>query len=211
MGLMIISKMEKKRGLMHISFEGGESLNLPHAVVRVHPLREGEAFDLDSYLHISEKAMYQKALERAVWWLSKSDCSEQSIMKKLKDAAFPQDVAERVCVFLKEGNYINDARLSENLVRQKKRGSGPRKIAMTLRTKGVDEQTAKEALASISDEEELEAATKLARKYLGSKRLEPQEARRKCGAYLARRGFGWDMIKAAYQRASGDELSDEDS
>ena len=72
----------------------------------------------------------------------------------------------------------------------------------------MGEETAKAALEAISQDDELETAVKLARKYLSGKLLEPREARQKCGAYLARRGFGWDVIKAACQRAGADEDDD---
>lgn len=206
---MIIEKIERKGSLMVITCENGEMIRLPRAVMREHPLREGQTLDIDSYHQSAERTMYQKALERAVWWLSKKDHSEKQLMMKLTDSAFTGESAARACEFLKAGNYLNDARLSENLVRQKQRSSGPRKIAFTLRQKGVGEETAKAALEAISQDDEMETAVKLARKYLSGKRLEPREARQKCGAYLARRGFGWDIIKAACQKAGGDEDADD--
>ena len=206
---MIIEKIERKGSLMVITCDNGEMIRLPRAVMREHPLREGQLLDIDGYYQLSERTMYQKALERAVWWLSKKDHSEKQLMMKLTDSAFTEESAERACDFLKAGNYLNDARLSENLVRQKQRSSGPRKIAYTLRQKGVGEETAKAALEAISQDDELETAVKLARKYLSGKLLEPREARQKCGAYLARRGFGWDVIKAACQRAGADEDDDD--
>ena len=206
---MIIEKIERKGSLMVITCDNGEMIRLPRAVMREHPLREGQPLDIDGYYQLSERTMYQKALERAVWWLSKKDHSEKQLMMKLTDSAFTEESASRACDFLKAGNYLNDARLSENLVRQKQRSSGPRKIAYTLRQKGVGEETAKAALEAISQDDEMETAVKLARKYLSGKRLEPREARQKCGAYLARRGFGWDVIKAACQRAGADEDDDD--
>ena len=205
---MIIEKIERKGRLMVITCDNGEMIRLPRAVMREHPLREGQLLDIDSYYQLSERIMYQKALERAVWWLSKKDHSEKQLKMKLTDSAFTEESASRACDFLKAGNYLNDARLSENLVRQKQRSSGPRKIAYTLRQKGVGEETAKAALEAISQDDEMETAVKLARKYLSGKLLEPREARQKCGAYLARRGFGWDVIKAACQRAGADEDDD---
>ena len=205
---MIIEKIERKGSLMVITCDNGEMIRLPRAVLREHPLREGQLLDIDGYYQLSERTMYQKALERAVWWLSKKDHSEKQLKMKLADSAFTEESAERACDFLKAGNYLNDARLSENLVRQKQRSSGPRKIAYTLRQKGVGEETAKAALEAISQDDEMETAVKLARKYLSGKLLEPREARQKCGAYLARRGFGWDVIKAACQRAGADEDDD---
>ena len=206
---MIIEKIERKGSLMVITCDNGEMIRLPRAVLREHPLREGQLLDIDGYYQLSERTMYQKALERSVWWLSKKDHSEKQLMKKLTDSAFTEDSASRACDFLKAGNYLNDARLSENLVRQKQRSSGPRKIAYTLRQKGVGEETALAALEAISQDDEMETAVKLARKYLSGKLLEPREARQKCGAYLARRGFGWDVIKAACQRAGADEDDDD--
>ena len=205
---MIIEKIERKGSLMVITCDNGEIIRLPRAVMREHPLREGQLLDIDGYYQLSERTMYQKALERAVWWLSKKDHSEKQLKMKLTDSAFTEESAARACDFLKAGNYLNDARLSENLVRQKQRSSGPRKIAYTLRQKGVGEETAKAALEAISQDDEMETAVKLARKYLSGKRFEPREARQKCGAYLARRGFGWDVIKAACQRAGADEDDD---
>ena len=202
---MIIEKIERKGSLMVITCDNGEMIRLPRAVMREHPLREGQRLDIDSYYQSAERSMYQKALERAVWWLSKKDHSEKQLMMKLTDSAFTEESAARACEFLKAGNYLNDARLSENLVRQKQRSSGPRKIAYTLRQKGVGEEAAKAALEAISRDDEMETAVILARKYLSGKRLEPREARQKCGAYLARRGFGWDVIKAACQRAGAEE------
>ena len=206
---MIIEKIERKGSLMVITCDTGEMIRLPRAVMREHPLREGQLLDIDRYVQLSEQTMYQKALERAVWWLSKKDHSEKQLMMKLTDSAFTEESAERACDFLKAGNYLNDASLSENLVRQKQRSSGPRKIAYTLRQKGVGEETTKAALEAISQDDEMETAVKLARKYLSGKLLEPREARQKCGAYLARRGFGWDVIKAACQRAGADEDDDD--
>ena len=206
---MIIEKIERKGSLMVITCDNGEMIRLPRAVMREHPLREGQLLDIDGYYQLSERTMYQKALERAVWWLSKKDHSERQLMMKLTDSAFTEESAVRACEFLKAGNYLNDARLSENLVRQKQRSSGPRKIAYTLRQKGVGEETAKAALEAISQDDEMETAVKLARKYLSGKLLEPREARQKCGAYLARRGFGWDVIKSACQRAGAEEEDDD--
>ncbi len=206
---MTISGIERRGSLMIVTFENGETFSLPRSVMREHPLREGQAFDADSYLQKADKTMYQKALERAVWWLSRKDYSEKQLMSKLKSAAFSEDSALRACAFLKAGNYLSDARLSENLVRQKMKSSGSRRIAMTLRQKGIAEETARQALEALEPDEEMETALRLARKYLRGKQLSPQDARRRCGAYLARRGFDWDTIKTAYQRASGDDEEDD--
>lgn len=202
---MMIESIERRGGVMQLVMEDGSRILLPRAVLREHPLKEGQLFDAESYFRLSEKTMNQKALERAVWWLSKKDISEKQLKRKLAESAFTVESAEKACAFLKEGHYLDDARLSENLVRQKMKTGGPRKIAQLLRQKGVGEETAREALSLISEEETLSSAVTLAAKYLRGKSGEPGELGRKCAAYLARRGFDWDIIKAAVRKANGEE------
>lgn len=202
---MKIERVERKGSTVRLCLQDGSTLSLPRAVLREHPLREGQSFDPESYLQAAEPAMNKAALERAVWWLSKKDMSERQLREKLKGSGFTPESAQRACDRLKEGRYLDDARLSENIVRQKMKAGGPRKIAALLRQKGIEEETAREALVAMDDGAQLQSALGLARRYLRGKSLEPREAARRCGAYLARRGFGWDVIRAALSQAGGDE------
>ena len=81
-------------------------------------------------------------------------------------------------------------------------------LSIDLLYKGIENETAQTALESFSQEEEIEAACKLAKKYLSTKALEPEEAFRKCAAYLARRGYSWDTVKAAYRMVSDSQEDD---
>ena len=204
-----ITEIKKQRGVYILSFESGQDIRLSPAVLREHPLKIGQCFDEEEYMQLTEQTAYQKAKERAVWLLSRQDYSEQGLMRKLMDAAFCQPTSQKVCDFLKAGHYLDDARFAENFIRRKKNRSGSRKISMDLRYKGIERETADTALENLSPEEEVEAACKLAKKYLSSKSLEPQDAFRKCAAYLSRRGYSWDTVKAAYRMAGQAEEEDE--
>ncbi|NLC33512.1 MAG: regulatory protein RecX [Clostridiales bacterium] len=204
----LIVEIKKQRGYYVITLESGEDVRLPAAVLREYPLKIGREFDENEYLEKSSKAAYQKAMQRAVWLLSRRDYSEQQIRQKLYDAAYREDTCQKVCDFLKEGHYLDDARYAENFIRRKKGKSGSRKLAMDLRYIGIEKETALTALEDFTQEEEIEAASKLAQKYLSGKSLEPQEAFRKCAAYLARRGYSWDTVKAAYHLANNSGQED---
>ena len=54
---MIIEKIERKGSLMVITCDNGEMIRLPRAVMREHPLREGQLLDIDSYYQLSERIM----------------------------------------------------------------------------------------------------------------------------------------------------------
>ena len=203
-----IVEIKKQRGCYVISLEFGEDIRIPIPVLREHRLKIGQVFDEDEYIEETAKTAYQKALQRAVWLLSRRDYTEQQIRKKLDDAAFRPEIYQRVCDYLKAKHYLDDARYAENFIMRRKSKSGSRKLSMDLRYKGIERETAQTALEGLSQEEEIEAACKLAAKYLSTKTLEPQEAFRKCAAYLARRGYSWDTVKAAYRMASDSQEDD---
>lgn len=196
-----ITEIKKQGGIYILSLESGQDIRLPVAVLREHPLKIGQRFDEEEYHEKTVQTAYQMAMERAVWLLSRQDYSEQGLMRKLMDAAFRQPTCQKVCDFLKSGHYLDDARFAENFIRRKKNKSGSRKISMDLRYKGIERETADLALENLSFEDEVEAACKLAKKYLSAKSLEPQDAFRKCAAYLSRRGYSWETVKAAYRMA----------
>ena len=203
-----IIEIKKQWGYYLVSLESGHGIRVPIAVLREHPLKAGKGFDENDYTEKTAKTAYEQALKRAVWLLSRRDYSEQQLMKKLADAAYREQTCQKVCHYLKAGHYIDDARFAENFIRRKKSKSGSYKLAMDLRFKGIERETAETALESFSEEEEIQAASKLAKKYLSGKSLEAQEAWRKCTAYLTRRGYSWETVKAAYLNASENEPED---
>jgi len=81
-------------------------------------------------------------------------------------------------------------------------------LQQELRHKGIDVEIAREAIDD-ADLDETGAAEALARRrlpaYAGD---EPAAIRRRLGAYLARRGYGYDVIRVALDRALG-EAEDE--
>ena len=73
-----------------------------------------------------------------------------------------------------------------------------RLIARELRANGVEAAIADEAAAAVSDED---AAYRLAARRLRSLAgLEYDAFRNRLGAYLQRRGFGWDVCRATVDR-----------
>ena len=73
-----------------------------------------------------------------------------------------------------------------------------------LRQKGIATEIARDVLDE-ADLDEAAAAEELARKRLATYAGEdPAVVRRRLGAYLARRGYGFDIVRAALDRAMGE-------
>ena len=122
-------------------------------------------------------------------------------------AATSRTPIEHAIARLHEWRYLDDADFARRWVenRTAHRPRGKRLLQQELRHKGIDSETARDVI----DEAELDetgAAEALARRRLPSYAGDdPAAIRRRLGAYLARRGYGYDVIRVALDRALGEE------
>jgi len=103
-----------------------------------------------------------------------------------------EEVADQVLGRLDEVGLIDDAAFAEVWVRSRHtyQGLGRRALAMELRRKGVDDETAAEAVATVDSEAEEERARQLVRKRIRSLPTGDETSRiRKLVGMLARRGY----------------------
>jgi regulatory protein len=113
---------------------------------------------------------------------------EQAMAKK----DVPQDVARRVLDRFTEVGLIDDAAYAGMLVRTRhsERGLARRALAMELRKRGIDGETAETALEEVDSESEEEAARHLVSKRLRSMSgLDRQVKRRRLAGMLGRKGY----------------------
>ena len=105
----------------------------------------------------------------------------------------PDEAAEAVLSRFAEVGLIDDALFSEMWVTSRHRGRGlaGRALAQELRRKGVDDETARDAVATLDPDQEAETARSLVRRKLASTRGLTTEARvRRLAGMLARKGYG---------------------
>lgn len=197
----IVKGVRKLRGCCVVALSSGESLRVPTALFRLHPLREGDAVDREQYEARLEADAYPLARDRAVRLLSQRDYTEQMLCRKLVEPGYPPAAARRVIAFLRQHRFLDDQRYAENLLRRKQRSQGSRGIRQALREKGVDGELAERTLSQFSEEEELSAASLLAKKYLARSRSEARDAFQKAVAYLVRRGYGFELARKAVASA----------
>ncbi len=200
----IVMTINKQRGSFLVSLASGFSFRVAAVLLREHPLHLGQTIDLELYQESLARDAYAFAMEKAVKLLSQRDYSRSSLEDKLLQSGFDQASAGNVVDFLVKKHYLDDKRYAEALLRRRQGKSGSGKIAMELRCKGVDPETSAQTLELLSREDELAAAKTQAVKYLASKNLEPAEAFRRTIAFLARRGYRYDLAKEAYTLAAGD-------
>jgi regulatory protein len=121
---------------------------------------------------------------------------------ELARRGFDDAVATTVLDRLVEVRLLDDAAFAEQWVdsRHRHRGLGRRALSQELRRKGVEPETADDAVAGLDAEAEREKARELVRRRLPSlDRVEPPAAARRLVGMLARKGYGaalaYDVVR----------------
>lgn len=123
--------------------------------------------------------------------------SEAELRTALGKKQVPDDVIDELCTRFTEVGLLDDAAFAATLVSSRSGFSrrGKYRIRQELREKGVDEEVADEALAAVTEEEELEAARAVAAKKARTlEGLEQHVAQRRLAGTLARRGFSQGVV-----------------
>ena len=137
-----------------------------------------------------------RAKSYAVWLLTQQARTEKQIREKLLKKDVSEEDLPEVMEALRRWGYLDDAGLASRWIESRGKTRGRRALAFELRQKGVDNDTAREALSERTDDAETEACLLAARRKVGTRTLDSsREAQAKLSSFLARRGFGWDAIR----------------
>jgi regulatory protein len=147
---------------------------------------------------------YEIARQIVLRQLALSPKSRKQLRDKLRQRNFPDEVAEAVLDRMAEVGLIDDEAYAGMLVRSEQAGRGlaKRALARELRTKGVDDETARATLEAIRPDDEREQAERLVAKRLRSMHgLDPAVQTRRLAGMLARKGYPAEMSMAVIREA----------
>src|SRR5215204_2329751 len=193
-----------------VDLDGSFAFALPAQLVADERIKVGDALDEAKVSALLAAEQASRATEAALVFLGYRPRSEKEVRDRLRRGGYDQEAIDHAISRLHEWRYLDDADFARRWVenRTTHRPRGKRLLQQELRHKGIDTETAREAIDD-ADLDETGAAEALARRrlpaYAGD---EPAAIRRRLGAYLARRGYGYDVIRVALDRALG-EAEDE--
>lgn len=164
------------------------------------PIRSGDA---PAVLLRPLDAETQKTYERALRLLSFRARSAKELHDRLLEKGEPAAQVEAVMARLLANGLVDDTRYAEARARSgivgKARSS--RRLQQDLARRGVSREVAAAAIQTVLADEgtdEVAVAERAARKKLRSlAQLEPAERRQKLWAFLARQGYGPDVVRRA--------------
>jgi len=134
--------------------------------------------------------------------------SRSELTDRLRSRNVPHEVAERLLDRFEEVGLVDDTAFAHAWVteRQQTKGLAPRALAQELRRKGIDDETARTALAEVTgDDQEAAARTLVRRRLRALAGLDRTTAMRRLTGMLARKGYAPGL---AY-RLVADELGAE--
>lgn len=140
--------------------------------------------------------------------LSARPYSTSALYRKLIQKQYSAADADDAIRRLVDNGLLNDAKYAEQYARSKilSTGSSKRRLQQDLYRKGIKADIATTAIASVLEQEEIDPAVvieRVAKKKLAQLGdLKPLVLRRRLFAFLARRGYDVDEIKAVIERVT---------
>jgi len=154
---------------------------------------------------MAENKKHNDALKKAMKLCAGREFCSSEIESRLEKWGIEPGEREKILKVLKKDKFIDDVRYSIAYARDKFRQNrwGKVRIAMMLKSKGIDEETIDHAVSSIDDEEYVNTLRKLVEAHKKSvKAKSSYELRGKLTRFALSRGFEPDLV---YRILGGEE------
>ena len=149
--------------------------------------------------------------EAAVLYLGNRPRSVSEIRRHLRGKRYDDEAIDGAIDKLRAQRYVDYLDVAKNWVEQRSRfrPKGDRALVSELTSKGVSRETIDAALGDMPAESEADRARRaIARQLRRWESLEPPERKRKIHAFLAQRGFGYDVIDEVIARPEAEGPAD---
>lgn len=151
----------------------------------------------------------RQAYAKALGLLSRREHSQRELRRKLDRKGFAADESAAALQDLQRQSFQSDQRFAQMLVRSRvSQGQGPRRILAELRTHGITDVDARDALEQEGTDWLALARRLCVRRYGQSSGRDPQESRRRA-AFLLRRGFDAATVRAITHADDVDDSAEE--
>ena len=193
-----IQERDKER--INVFIDHTFALGVSLRTLQEQTLHKGKVLDEYAWEQLVRAEQLDKSYNAALHFLAARPRSVQEIRTRLKRKEYPEDHIDAAIERLKRIGLVDDDAFARWWIenRSQTRPRSARALQAELMRKGVDRATIEAQLATLvsADDEHDHARTvaqKAFRRYQNEK--DKTTFQRKMGAYLGRRGFGWDIIK----------------
>lgn len=190
-----IESLDKRRSKVFI--DGDFAFVLYNGEIFRYRLAEGCQMEQKVYEELLWQVVGRRAREKAFSLLKLQGRTELELEKKLKRAYFPEKVIAETLRFLKEYRYVDDEAYARNYAEVYGARKSRAELQRELMKKGLDRSLIREVCREQEERCDSREAIAALMKKRGCTEDSPVKERQKTIAYLMRRGFSWEEIRAA--------------
>lgn len=178
-------------------------------------LRVGEPMSALKTADLLWKDQVARAYDHALTFLGVRPRSEREVRDRLGKHGYPEEIVALVIEKLRGLDLIDDTAFAEYWVEQRQlhRPRGSRLLRQELRQKGVPSEVVSETLDAAPEDTD-DAYRAAVRKAQSLRGLDERTFRQRLGAFLQRRGFGYEATSTTVRRLwlelHGEDAADED-
>src|SRR5215208_193566 len=206
----------RREGRFELMVDGRPAATVSLDIVERLQLRVGETLVEARQSAVEAAAAELRTYDRALNLLAFRPRSSRELKRQLVRKGEPEAFADAAVARLTANGLLNDAEFARQFARSKVVGKGmsKRRLEQELYRKGVERETATDAIGEVLSDEDVDEAgmlDRLARKKARTlMALDPAARRRRLYGFLARRGHEPDAIRRAIDSALvGDEEGEE--
>lgn len=206
---MRIDDVQRRRGsLVQLVLDGEPAALIDRKTFEESPYEVGSSLSEEQWVALKKESKTRRAWDKALYLLSLRDYARAQLQRKLEREA-GSELARETVERLERAGLLNDGayarRLAQDMV--ERRHFSRRRTLQELTTRGLDRETAEEAVEEL-EPDDAEQALELLRKKRYNELSDP-DTRRRAASALARAGFGWDAVRCAMERRREELAEDE--
>lgn len=201
-----VQKRNKER--VNVYLDGEFAFGLP--IIEAARLKKGQELSEEEIAALRAIDDVTRAFDMAVSLLARRPYSTAEIRRYLESKEIAEPVVQEALSRLEQRGYVDDHAFAQYWIenREQFRPRGPRALQFELRQKGIAEDVIASALEGMdSHDAAYRAASEKARRLRG---LSRRDFGQKLGAFLARRGFDYDIVREVTDQLVR-ELEDENA
>lgn len=184
---------QRNQERVSVFLDGEFAFGLP--MMEAARLHKGQVLSDDEIATLRAIDDVARAVDRAVRLLARRPYSTAEIRQNLASHDIASGTIDAALATLERLGYVDDRAFAAYWIenRERFRPRGPRALRYELRQKGITNDVIQAALDAIDPHESAyRAAQDKVRRFRG---LDRQTFRSKLGSFLARRGFGYDIVR----------------
>lgn len=187
---------------MNIAINGEFAFGLHADIVLEHRLREGQLLDTELIAQLLAEDEIKKATMAALNLIAFRSRASGELRTKLREKGYSANAASAAVSRMEELGYLNDADFADRWIenRQEHRPRSRKLLQQELREKGIDAEIIADVMAETEIDEVADALALAQKKAAGMMALDVETRQRRLSGFLARRGYGYDVIRQVLEQ-----------